>query len=64
MRTGESAEDSSRLHDADGGGGGGGGGGGEIPVVDTDGELIGVVTDRDIVCRMLGAGKNPLDHTV
>jgi CBS domain-containing protein len=32
---------------------------GEIPVVDTDGQLIGVVTDRDIVCRVLAAGKNP-----
>jgi CBS domain-containing protein len=37
---------------------------GEVPVVDTDGELIGVVTDRDIVCRVLAAGKNPLEHTV
>ena len=37
---------------------------GEVPVVDEDGELIGVVTDRDIVCRMLAAGKNPLEHTV
>ena len=37
---------------------------GEIPVVDADGQLIGVVTDRDIVCRVLATGKNPLDHTV
>jgi len=37
---------------------------GEIPVVDAEGELIGVVTDRDIVCRVLATGKNPLDHTV
>ena len=37
---------------------------GEIPVVDADGQLIGVVTDRDIVCRVLAAGKNPLEHTV
>ena len=37
---------------------------GEVPVVDTDGQLIGVVTDRDIVCRVLTAGKNSLDHTV
>ena len=37
---------------------------GEVPVVDTDGQLIGVVTDRDIVCRVLAAGKNPLEHTV
>ena len=25
---------------------------GEIPVVDDNGQLIGVVTDRDIVCRV------------
>jgi CBS domain-containing protein len=37
---------------------------GEVPVMDTDGQLIGVVSDRDIVCRVLAAGKNPLDHTV
>ncbi len=36
---------------------------GEIPVVDADGELIGVVTDRDIVCRVLAAGKNPRSKT-
>ena len=36
---------------------------GEVPVVDTDGQLIGVLTDRDIVCRVLAAGKNPLEHT-
>jgi CBS domain-containing protein len=36
---------------------------GEVPAVDTDGQLIGVVTDRDIVCRVLAAGKNPLEHT-
>jgi CBS domain-containing protein len=35
---------------------------GEIPVVDVDGQLIGVVTDRDIVCRPLATGKNPLDQ--
>jgi CBS domain-containing protein len=37
---------------------------GEVPVVDNDGQLIGVVTDRDIVCRVVAAGKNPLEHTV
>lgn len=37
---------------------------GELPVVDSDGQLVGVVTDRDIVCRVLAAGRNPLDHTV
>jgi CBS domain-containing protein len=36
---------------------------GEIPVVDADGQLVGVVTDRDIVCRVLANGKNPLDYT-
>jgi CBS domain-containing protein len=35
---------------------------GEVPVVDT-GQLIGVVTDRDIVCRVLAAGRKPLEHT-
>lgn len=37
---------------------------GELPVVDREDQLIGVVTDRDIVCRVLAAGKNPLEHTV
>jgi len=32
---------------------------GEIPVVDADRKLIGVVTDRDIVCRVVAKGKNP-----
>ena len=36
---------------------------GEIPVVrsDKDNTLMGVVTDRDIVCRMVAAGRNPLE---
>ncbi len=39
---------------------------GEIPVVDdfTNGVPIGVITDRDIVCRTLGKGLNPLEMTV
>jgi CBS domain-containing protein len=39
---------------------------GEIPVVKSlqDREVIGVVTDRDIVCRTLGKGLNPMDLTV
>lgn len=39
---------------------------GEIPVVDNkDTRLpIGVVTDRDIVCRTVARGINPLDLTV
>jgi CBS domain-containing protein len=36
---------------------------GEIPVVNTNDEPIGVVTDRDIVCRVVAAGKNPAAHT-
>jgi CBS domain-containing protein len=32
---------------------------GEIPVVDASSRLIGVVTDRDIVCRVVAKGKNP-----
>jgi CBS domain-containing protein len=36
---------------------------GEIPVLDPSSRLIGVVTDRDIVCRIVAKGKNPLEHT-
>ena len=32
---------------------------GEIPIVDADKKLVGVVTDRDIVCRVVAVGKNP-----
>ena len=32
---------------------------GEIPVVDGENRLIGVITDRDIVCRAVAKGKNP-----
>lgn len=37
---------------------------GEIPVVDINDHVIGVVTDRDIVCRVVADGKNPMAHTV
>jgi CBS domain-containing protein len=39
---------------------------GEIPVVDDEQSRIpiGVVTDRDIVCRILAKGQNPLERTV
>src|SRR5438105_605382 len=36
---------------------------GEIPVCDDARKPIGVVTDRDIVCRVLATGHNPLDAT-
>lgn len=32
---------------------------GEIPVIDAAKRLVGVVTDRDIVCRIVAKGKNP-----
>jgi CBS domain-containing protein len=37
---------------------------GEIPVVDTSDQPIGVITDRDIVCRVVAEGKNPTGYTV
>jgi CBS domain-containing protein len=36
---------------------------GEIPVVDAANRPIGVVTDRDIVCRIVAEGRNPLGYT-
>lgn len=36
---------------------------GEIPVVDVNDMPVGVVTDRDIVCRVVADGKNPMAHT-
>jgi len=36
---------------------------GEIPVVDPADHLVGVVTDRDIVCRVVAEGKNPIAYT-
>ena len=36
---------------------------GEIPIVDTADHVVGVVTDRDIVCRVVAQGKNPMGHT-
>jgi CBS domain-containing protein len=36
---------------------------GEIPVVDASDRPIGVITDRDIVCRAVAEGKNPMGHT-
>jgi CBS domain-containing protein len=36
---------------------------GEIPVIDRSDHPVGVVTDRDIVCRVVAEGKNPMAHT-
>jgi CBS domain-containing protein len=36
---------------------------GEIPVIDVNDQPIGVVTDRDIVCRVVADGKNPMAYT-
>ena len=38
---------------------------GAVPVVRDDGhqKLIGMITDRDIVCRTLAEGKNPMEMT-
>jgi CBS domain-containing protein len=35
-----------------------------IPVIDEAGSPIGVITDRDIVCRTLALGQDPLEMTV
>jgi CBS domain-containing protein len=35
---------------------------GEIPVIDSSDHPVGVVTDRDIVCRMVAEGKNPMAY--
>jgi CBS domain-containing protein len=34
---------------------------GEIPVCDDREHPIGVVTDRDVICRVVARGRNPLD---
>jgi CBS domain-containing protein len=36
---------------------------GEIPVIDSAERPIGVITDRDIVCRVVAEGKNPMAYT-
>jgi CBS domain-containing protein len=37
---------------------------GAIPVLDDNGELCGIVTDRDIVIRCIAEGKNPAETSV
>lgn len=32
---------------------------GEIPVVDSERNVVGVITDRDIACRVVAQGKDP-----
>jgi CBS domain-containing protein len=38
---------------------------GEIPIIDNrqSNKLVGVITDRDIVCRVVADGRNPLELT-
>lgn len=36
---------------------------GAIPIIGVDEQPIGVVTDRDIVCRVVAEGKNPMAYT-
>ena len=36
---------------------------GEIPVVDDRRRLVGVITDRDITCRVVATGRNPAEVT-
>ena len=37
---------------------------GVVPIVDDDRKLIGIITDRDIVVRLVAEGRNPLDCKV
>ena len=37
---------------------------GQIPVIDSNATLIGVITDRDIVCRVVAEGRDPAASTV
>src|SRR5215472_2566564 len=37
---------------------------GAVPVVDEDEDLVGIITDRDIVVRCVADGKNPSETSV
>ncbi len=37
---------------------------GLLPVVDSSQKLVGVISDRDIVCRTIAQGRNPLEMSV
>jgi CBS domain-containing protein len=34
---------------------------GVVPVIESDRKLVGIITDRDIVVRLVAEGRNPLD---
>jgi CBS domain-containing protein len=36
---------------------------GQIPVLDASGRPVGVITDRDIICRVVAEGRDPRDYT-
>ena len=56
LRVGASVLDAARLMEAEDVG--------SIPVVENGGILVGMVTDRDIVLRVVAAGKDPTATTV
>lgn len=37
---------------------------GDVPVIDEDDDLVGIITDRDIVVRCVAEGKNPAETNV
>lgn len=37
---------------------------GVVPIIDNDRKLVGLITDRDIVVRLVAEGRNPLDCKV
>ena len=37
---------------------------GVVPIIDNDRKLVGIITDRDIVVRLVAEGRNPLDCKV
>src|SRR5262245_59240765 len=36
---------------------------GAVPVIDRRDHIVGIITDRDLVCRVVAAGMNPIAHT-
>jgi|SRR5438477_436787 len=35
----------------------------KIPIINTSDQIVSIVTDRDIVCRVVAEGKNPMAYT-